>query len=64
MKFIKWYLKNSWFHLSVLIGGIIYMLTWEPQLDKTVGLISFGVILTVLTVGKFLYYSKNVKEKN
>jgi hypothetical protein len=59
MKFIKWYLKNSWFQLLVLLSGIIYMLTWEPQLDKTVGLISFNLILTVLTVGKFIYWKKN-----
>jgi hypothetical protein len=59
MRFIKWYLKNSWFQLLVLLSGIIYMLTWEPQLDKTVGLISFNLILTVLTVGKFIYWKKN-----
>ncbi len=61
MKFIKWYLRNSWFHLSVLIGGIIYMLTWDPQLDKTVGLYFFLIVLTVLTIGKFKYWSKNLK---
>ena len=59
MKFIKWYLKNSWFQLLVLLSGITYMLTWEPQIDKTVGLISFNLILTVLTVGKFIYWKKN-----
>ena len=59
MKFIKWYLKNSWFHLSVLTGGIIYMLTWEPQLDKTIGLISFSLILIILTVGDVIYWKKN-----
>jgi len=62
MNFIKWYLRNSWFHLLVLIGGIIYMLTWEPQLDKTVGLISFGVILGVLTIGKLFYFMKNMNK--
>lgn len=60
MNFIKWYFRNSWFHLSVLIGGIIYMLTWEPQADKTVGLISFATVLTVLTIGKLFYYKRNV----
>jgi hypothetical protein len=59
MRFIKWYLKNSWFQLLVLLSGIIYMLTWEPQLDKTVGLISFVLILIILTVGKFIYWKKN-----
>jgi hypothetical protein len=59
MKFIKWFFKNSWFHLTILLSGIIYMLIWEPQIDKTVGLISFGVILMVLTIGKFLYWKKN-----
>jgi hypothetical protein len=62
MNFIKWYLKNSWFHLSVLIGGIIYMLTWEPQLDKTVGLHFFSIILIILTIGKFRYWSRNIKK--
>lgn len=60
MNFIKWYIKNSWFHLSILIGGIIYMLTWEPQTDKTLGLISFGTVFAVLTIGKIYYYKKNV----
>ena len=63
MNFIKWYFRNSWFHLLVLIGGIIYMHTWEPQLDKTVGLYFFSIVLGVLTVGKFLYFNKNVKQK-
>lgn len=39
------------------------MLTWEPQLDKTVGLYFFSIVLGVLTVGKFLYFNKNVKQK-
>ena len=57
--FIKWLVINSWLHISVLLGGMIYMLTWEPGLDKTIGLIFFGVTLTVLVVGKFIYYKKN-----
>jgi hypothetical protein len=35
------------------------MLTWEPQLDKTIGLISFSLILIILTVGDVIYWKKN-----
>lgn len=59
MNFIKWLIKGSWFHLLILIGGIIYMLTWNPNSDKTIGLAFFSIVLVVLVTGKFKYWRKN-----
>jgi hypothetical protein len=59
--FIEWFIVNSFFHILVLLGGIIYMLTWEPCLDKIVGISFFGLVLSILTIGKFNYWRKNVK---
>ena len=62
MKFIKWYFRNSWFHLLVLIGGITFMHTWDSGIDKTIGLSFFGLVLAILTFGKIHYYKNNIKK--
>jgi len=58
MNFIKWYFRNTFLHILVLTGGIVYMSTWSSGLDKNVGLIMFGLTLTILTIGKYKYWKK------
>lgn len=60
MKFILWFIKNSLFHLLVLLAMLIIAITWESGLDKTVAIYMTSVILLVLVVGKLHYYRKNV----
>jgi len=55
MKFIKWYLKESWFHITWILGLLGYTITWYPGGDKTVAIIFMLMVFTVLTVGKFVY---------
>jgi hypothetical protein len=61
MKFIKWYLKKSWFHIIWILGLLGYAITWYPGKDKIVAIIFMSIVFTVLTVGKFIYWSKNLK---
>jgi hypothetical protein len=61
MKFIKWYLKESWFHIIWILGMLGYVITWYPGGDKTIAIIFISLIFTVLTVGKFRYWFKNLK---
>ena len=61
MKFIKWYLRNSWFHIIWILGLLCYVITWYPGDDKTVAITFMSMVFTVLTVGKFIYWSKNLK---
>ncbi len=60
MKFILWFLKNSLFHLLVLLAMLIIAISWESGIDKTVAIYMTSVILLVLVVGKLYYYRKNV----
>lgn len=61
MKFIKWYLKESWFHIIWILGLLGYIITWYPGGDKNVALVFMSIVFTVLTVGKYIYWSKNLK---
>lgn len=61
MKFILWFIKNSLFHLLVLLAMLIIAISWESGIDKTVAIYMTSVILLVLVVGKLYYYRKNVK---
>jgi hypothetical protein len=60
MKFILWFIKNSLFHLLVLLAMLIIAISWESGIDKTVAIYMTSVILLVLVVGKLYYYRKNV----
>jgi len=60
MKFILWFIKNSLFHLLVLLAMLIIAISWESGIDKTVAIYMTSVILLVLVVGKLYYYRNNV----
>jgi len=61
MKFIKWFLKESWFHIIWILGLLGYVITWSPGGDKNISMIFMSIVFTVLTVGKYIYWSKNLK---
>lgn len=61
MKFLKWFFATTWFHLLAILVAFILLATWEPGSDKTLGFISVGMVLIVLTIGKLHYYNKNKK---
>ena len=62
MKFIKWYFKTTWFHIIWILGLLGYIITWYPGQDKNIGIIFMSTVFTILTVGKYRYWSKNLKK--
>jgi hypothetical protein len=63
MNFIKWYLKESWFHITWILGLLIYAITWYPGRDKVVAITFMSIVFIVLTLGKFKYWSKNIRQR-
>ncbi len=61
MKFLKWYLKESWIHIIWILSLIGIVITWSPGQDKNIALIFLSIVLIVLTLGKFTYWFKNLK---
>jgi hypothetical protein len=61
MKFLKWFLKESWFHIIWILGLITYVLTWSYGSDKNLALIFLSSVFVTLTLGKFRYWYKNLK---
>jgi hypothetical protein len=61
MIFIKWFLKESWFHIIWILGLIIYALTWSYDTDKVIAIIFLSIVFITLTLGKFRYWYKNLK---
>ena len=63
MNFIKWFMGGSWFHITMILGMIIYILTWPPALDKWVGLSFLSLVFLVLCIGKYRYWNKKLRGK-
>lgn len=62
MNFIKWFIKESWFHIIWILGLIAYVITWSYATDKKLALIFLSTVFVVLTIGKFRYWNKNLKK--
>lgn len=62
MKFIIWFIKNSLFHILVLLTMLITAIMWDAALDRTIAICMTLFILLVLIGGKLYYYNKNVKQ--
>lgn len=63
MKFFKWLIKTTWFHILWVIGLILFTLTWPSGDDKNIGITFLIIVLSVLIGGKYNYWNKNLKNK-
>ena len=61
MNYIKWYFTTTWFHITWILGLLIYSLTWPSGLDKTIAVHFMAFVFIVLTIGKFNYWLKNIR---
>ena len=58
MKFLKWFLAESLFHIILLTIMFIMTLFWEPADDRTIARIAIALIFAVLIIGKYRYFCK------
>jgi hypothetical protein len=63
MKFIKWFLMESWFWIAWVLGLIIFVLTWSPAIDKTIAISFLSLVFAILCFGKYNYWRKYLKNE-
>jgi hypothetical protein len=58
MEFLKWTLKESLFHYSILLLMFCITLFWEEGSDITIARTAIALIATVLVFGKYRYWKR------
>jgi hypothetical protein len=58
MEFLKWTLKESLFHYSILLIMFCITLFWEDGTDTAIARSAVMLITTVLVVGKYRYWKR------
>lgn len=58
LNFLSWLVRDSPFHLGMVIFCLVYSATF-PKEDRNIALLFFGVVAVVYLSLKYRYYKKN-----